>query len=78
MSELYEHNEKNVTKSVNVLTGETLEYDICVSEKFLNDYRVSIRGIYNDYVYLGSGFISEVENKPYKGTALCHFWRKNK
>lgn len=64
----------SITKFIKTAGGEEFEYDICVSVSFADKYNISVKEIYPEYVYLGTGFISEVNGKSYKGKVLCHFW----
>ena len=64
-----------VTKFVNNMNGNEEEYDICVSVEFVDKYKINHQNIYTDFIYLGKGFVSEVEGKVYNGKVLCHFWK---
>lgn len=66
-----------VTKFINIMGGEELVYDACMSEEFMNENRQAFNGMAEEYIYMGKGFISSVDGKPYNGSVLCHFW-KNK
>lgn len=65
----------NVTKFKSDRFPEELEYDICVSVYFLNQIKEPVEKIYSEYIYLGTGYVSVVDGKPYNGKTLCHFWK---
>lgn len=65
----------SITKFIKTLGGEEIEYDICISVRFAEECDTPLKEMYPEYVYLGTGFISEVNGEQYKGKTLCHFWK---
>lgn len=66
---------KNITRFVNIMGGQEEEYDICVSVEFFDKNRINYKEVYTDFIYLGKGFVSQVEGEAYNGKIPCHFWK---